>query len=146
MANNPLTNMWQSIVGTGTQQAMIQSTSLPSTSFTVAGGLAHSQYSNALYQNLYQQSMASTASYVTTQGWTSPTLDAESAANLITQCDEDHSLLDNKGRLKFGRYRGRRLCKADLDYVVALGRAIGKLRQAINKDIRARRALARLTQ
>ena len=78
--------------------------------------------------------------------WTIPVLTADVAAELITQFEDDRALLDDKGRLKFGKYRHKRLCKADLQYLVALGRAINKVRQGIAKDLRARRALARITQ
>jgi len=139
MANNPLTNVWQSLIGAGSMSANPQAAAQQTAISTWASS------ATSISPIYTSPSYASTISYNMTQ-WSAPSLDAESAANLITQCDEDHTLLDGKGRLKFGRYRGRRLCKADLEYVVALGRAINKLRQAINKDIRARRALARLTQ
>ena len=116
-----------------------------------------SSYANGTYPagigqgSLAQYTAQYTAQYAAqyaglTVGWSIPVLSPDIAAELLTQFEDDRTLLDDKGRLKFGKYRHKRLCKADLEYLVALGRAINKVRQGIAKDLRARRALARITQ
>lgn len=128
MSANNTPSWWASTVGTSTAPAITTAQS------------AFAQNQLAQYTTA-----ASTVSYIYPTHFNTP-LDPETAANLITQFEDDRSLLDDKGRLKFGKYRHKRLCEADLEYLVSLGRAINKVRQGIAKDIRARRALARLTQ
>ena len=118
--------------------------------------LAHQQQQwAAAMQN--QQSLTSTAgiypTWTTTAttlqpGWPPPTpspLDPKTASDLIAQLEHDKVIVADH-QLLFGQYMGKSLRDVPLEYIVQLGAALRGARISINKELRRRRCVERLTK
>ena len=114
--------------------------------------LARQQQWAAAMQN--QQSLTGTAglypTWTTTAGttWTPPTpapLDPKTASDLIAQLEHDKVIVADH-QLLFGQYMGKSLRDVPLEYIVQLGAALRGARISINKELRRRRCVERLTK
>ena len=112
--------------------------------------LARQQQWAAAMQN--QQSLTSTAGLyptwtTTATTWTPPTpspLDPKTASDLIAQLEHDKVIVADH-QLLFGQYMGKSLRDVPLEYIVQLGAALRGARIQLNKELRRRRCVERLT-